>query len=237
MRYELMRPGQIESAVARRLPLLIPVGVIEYHGHQNPVGVDALIVQGLAHELERRVECVVAPTIFYGYTGEWAGDARLGEIHVDGDGLYRFAKPILKAFFKQGWRRIYVICHHQGPTGVTQLAYQRAATESAMEVAREEFGAGWGRTAEIGIDPRWFETFRVVTDAEYAPNGGYGGHGGRDETAAMLHLYPETVALAELGKMDPLPFWAQDAGQANATQGQAIAERLLASWVERLRKN
>jgi creatinine amidohydrolase/Fe(II)-dependent formamide hydrolase-like protein len=237
MRYELMRPGQIRGAIERRWPLLIPVGVIEYHGLHNPVGVDALIVQGLAHELDRRVECVVAPTIFYGYTGEWAGDERLGEIHVDGEGLYRFAKPILKAFFKQGWRRIYVICHHQGPWGVTHLSYQRAATESAMEVAREEHGAEWWRTSRDGLDPRWFETFHVVTDAEYAAGAGYGGHGGRDETSAMLHFHPDTVDLKELGRMDPLPFWAADAGAASAAHGRAVAERLLEAWAARLRRD
>ena len=88
MRYELMRPGQIQEAIVRHLPLLMPVGVIEYHGLQNPVGADALISQGLAHEIERQVECVVAPTIFYGFTGEWAGDEKLGEVHVDGDGIW-----------------------------------------------------------------------------------------------------------------------------------------------------
>ena len=64
MRYEMMRPGQIGEAVRRGLPLLMPVGVLEYHGHQNPVGVDALIAQGIAHRVEQKMECVVAPTIF-----------------------------------------------------------------------------------------------------------------------------------------------------------------------------
>jgi len=237
MRYEMMRPRQIQEAVKNRLSLLIPVGVIEYHGHQNPVGTDALIVQGLVHEIERRVECVVAPTIFYGYTGEWAADERLGEIHIDGEALYRFVKPILAAFFKQGWGKIYVICHHQGPKGITHLTYQRAATESAMELAREEFGAEWWRTSRDGLDPRWFETFHVFTDSEFAPESGFGGHGGRDETSAMMHFYPGTVDMSELKEMNPLPFWAQDAPAASALHGHAIAEKIVYSWGERLKKD
>lgn len=237
MRYERLRPGQIADAIARRLPLLMPVGVIEYHGPQNPVGVDSLIAQGLAHEVERRVECVIAPTIFYGYTGQWAGDEQLGEIHVEGEAIHCFAKPILKAFFKQGWRRIYVICHHQGPWGVTHLSYQRAATESIMEVALEEHGPGWHRTSEAGLDGRYFETFHVVSDDQFAPGQGYGGHGGRDETSAMMHFAPETVDLSELEFAQPLPSWARDAHEATAELGKEIAERLVASWVERLRQD
>ncbi len=237
MRYELMRPGQIQAAIAAGTPLLMPVGVIEYHGLHNPVGLDALLVQELAREIERRVDCVLAPTIFYGYTGEWAGDERQGEVHVDGDGLYSFAKPILKAFFRQGWRRIYIICHHQGPWGVTHLSYQRAATEAAMETAREEHGPGWWCTGANGMDPRWFETFHVVGDADFTPGGGYGGHGGRDETAAMLHFCPETVDRGEIVKMDPLPVWAQDVAEADAADGKVIAERIVAAWVERLRRD
>ncbi len=235
MRYEMMRPGQIQEAIRKRLPLLVPVGVIEYHGHQNPVGTDALICQGLAHEIERRIECVIAPTIFYGYTGEWAADEKLGEIHIGGDALYGFVKPILKAFFRQGWHRVYVICHHQGPQGVTQLSYQRAATESAMELAREESGAGWYRDHNKGLAPRWFATMRVVSDSEFAP--GFGGHGGKDETSAMMYFYPESVDITELKRMKPMPYWAKDAPQASAEHGRAIAEKLVQSWVERLEKD
>lgn len=232
MRYELMRPNQIRDAVAGGLPLLLPVGVLEYHGHQNPLGVDALIAQGLAHALEKRVSCVVAPTVFYGYTGEWAADEQLGEIHLDGDAVYAFAKPILRGFFGQGWRRIYVICHHQGPHGVTQLGWQRAATEAAFEFARRTQGPGWYRCREE-LGQRVFGTIRVVNDAEFAARG-YGGHGGGDETAAMLFFYPQSVDLAELRHMEPRPYWARDAERATPELGREIGEGIIESWVKEL---
>lgn len=235
MRYEMMRPGQIREAVRNKLPLLMPVGVIEYHGLHNPVGTDALITQGLVHEIERRVACVVAPTMFYGFTGEWAGGPELGEIHMDGEPLYRFVKPVLKAFFLQGWRRIYIICHHQGPKGITHLAYQRAATECTMEAGRDKFGAGWWQASKDGFDEGIFETFQVVSADEYAPGAGYRGHGGRDETSAMMHFHPDSVNLAELKLMTPLPYWAEDAAQSSAGNGREIAERLVAAWVAHLK--
>lgn len=235
MRYEMMRPRQIQNAIRRGLPLLMPVGVLEYHGHQNPVGTDALIAQGLAHRIEAQVECVVAPTIFHGYTGEWAADARLGEIHLDGDAVYGFVKPIVKAHLRQGWRRLYVICHHQGPQGVTQLSYQRAATEAGMELAREEKGPGWFRH-HATLDRRTFSTIRVVNDAEFGA-AHYGGHGGCDETSAMMFLYPDTVDLAELKRMKPRPYWAKDASRASAKHGREIGEAVIAAWVKELSRS
>ena len=44
MRYELMRPHQIRDAVARNLPVILPLGVMEYHGEHLPVGMDSLAV-------------------------------------------------------------------------------------------------------------------------------------------------------------------------------------------------
>ena len=232
MRYELMRPHQIKQAVADGLALLMPVGVLEYHGEQNPVGVDSLISQGLAHAVEERVPCVVAPTIFYGYTGQWASDERDGEIHIDGDALYAFARLILRGHLRQGWRRIYVICHHQGPNGVTQLSYARAATEAAMEYALEQHGPGWHEDASLY--PRILNRIRVVSDSEFV-EAGFGGDGGRDETAAMMHFYPDTVDLNQLE--DDRPQWARDADEANGELGRSIAERLIESWVAELTAN
>lgn len=231
MRYERMRPGQIQEAIRRGLPLLVPVGVLEYHGPQNPVGTDALIAEGIARRVGAKVDCVVAPTIFYGYTGEWAGGIREGEIHVDGTALYRFVKPMLAAFYNQGWRRIYVICHHQGPQGVTMLSYQRAATEAAMEYGREHGGVGWSKSPDLR--GAVFSRVKVVSDSEFSPVG-YGGHGGKDETAAMMHLYPTTVDLGELkGKV---PAWAADAHEATPELGAKIAEKIVDSWAAELRK-
>ncbi len=232
-RYELMRPGQIQDAVTRGAPLLIPTGVLEYHGPQNPIGVDALIAQGIAHRVAAEVDCVVAPTVFYGYTGRWAGGVKAGEIHLEGDELYPFVRPMLKAFHDQGWKRIYIILHHQGPTGVTWLTYQRAATELAMEEGHRLGGDGWSEATNLPSN--LWSRIRVVGDAAFSKQG-YGGHGGKGETMAMQFLYPETVALSELTPTNKLPHWAADAGQADPKEAEAIGKAIIAGWVKELTK-
>ncbi len=44
MRYELMRPSQIREAIKRRTPVVLPIGVLEYHSEHLPLGMDTLAV-------------------------------------------------------------------------------------------------------------------------------------------------------------------------------------------------
>ena len=53
MRYELMRPGQIREAIARRTPVVLPLGVLEYHSEHLPVGMDTLAVERALWEYEK----------------------------------------------------------------------------------------------------------------------------------------------------------------------------------------
>lgn len=56
--------------------LLIPVGSTEQHGPHLPVDTDAVIAEKSAHRLAERLgeqECLVAPTLSYGSSGEHAG--------------------------------------------------------------------------------------------------------------------------------------------------------------------
>ena len=66
VQYELLRPAQ---AVARRkaCPLAyLPVGIIEYHGQQNPLGLDGLQVHEISLRAARCGGGVVFPVPWYG---------------------------------------------------------------------------------------------------------------------------------------------------------------------------
>lgn len=44
MRYELMLPHQIRTAIDENWPVILPLGVLEYHGEHLAVGMDTLVV-------------------------------------------------------------------------------------------------------------------------------------------------------------------------------------------------
>ena len=93
MRYEFMLPHQIRAAIENRWPVVLPLGVLEYHGEHMAVGMDTLAVTGILAILEKERNLVILPPFYYGaasYAVERPEGS--GSLHVDADALAPFAK-------------------------------------------------------------------------------------------------------------------------------------------------
>ena len=64
MRFERMRPDQLQAAVEGNVPFVLPIGVMEYHGRHLPSGVDLIALTGVLDRLGD--EIVVLPPFAYG---------------------------------------------------------------------------------------------------------------------------------------------------------------------------
>ena len=64
---------QIEDAVARKVPFIIPIGTLEYHAHHASCGTDTMVVTGCLRELEKEKEhchnevCEIDATVTLGH--------------------------------------------------------------------------------------------------------------------------------------------------------------------------
>ena len=61
MRYELMLPHQIRTAIDGNWPVVLPLGVLEYHGEHMAVGMDTLAVTRILEILENEANLVILP--------------------------------------------------------------------------------------------------------------------------------------------------------------------------------
>ena len=75
MRYEFMLPYQIKEAITKNTPVVLPIGVMEYHGEHMAVGMDTLAVTKILDMLENQMEVVILPPFSY-------GAASLSLIHI-----------------------------------------------------------------------------------------------------------------------------------------------------------
>ena len=66
MRYELMLPHQIRMAIAENWPVVLPLGVLEYHGEHMAVGMDTLAVIKMLDLIEAEMAIVILPPFYYG---------------------------------------------------------------------------------------------------------------------------------------------------------------------------
>jgi creatinine amidohydrolase/Fe(II)-dependent formamide hydrolase-like protein len=148
VRYELMLPHQIRTAIDGRWPVVLPLGVLEYHGEHMAVGMDTLAVTGILEILESEADLVVLPPFYYGAASyAVAPPERTGTLHVDAEALMPVAKAMFTGLLRIGFRNIHLVIHHQTENFTagmpTDLAFKLAAREAIFAFLEAERGEGW----------------------------------------------------------------------------------------------
>ncbi len=235
MRFELMRPHQIRDAIARGVPAVLPLGVMEYHGEHMGVGMDLLAVTRALDRLERKAEVVILPPFAYGaasYAVE--GPEGTGTLHVDAGKIAPFAEEMFLGLLRIGFRNIHAVIHHQSENFVagmpTDLAFRFAGRQAVFRFLERERGEGWWGRAEMrdyyaqhdaGVDPfNWIRVPAAVT-AVYPFD-----HAGVGETSLMLALAPEVVEMDRVG--ENRGWYTEGAEAATAELGERGVALILA---------
>ncbi len=210
MRYEMMFPHQIRTAIEENWPVVVPLGVLEYHGEHLALGVDTLVVQGVISRVQaRNPKMVVMPTYWYGAASYCVAPPEShGSIQVNAETLYRFAKDYFLSLLRIGFRNIHCFIFHQSENfynGMpTDLAFRLGARETLFALLEKGLGEGfWGEEKmsnyyeqhENATDPfNWIMVHPLMSEEilrDYPVD-----HAGRVETSLMMALCPEAVDMS-----------------------------------------
>jgi creatinine amidohydrolase len=230
MQYIKMLPWQVRQAIERGSPVVLPLGVVEYHAEHLPLGVDSFVVEEAVRRVEKEhPDLVVLPTFYYG-TASFAVAApeANGTINIDSAHLVPLAEDIFRSLLRIGFRNIHVFIAHQteefGQGMPTDLAFRLAARRVVFAWLDQVHGEGWWGTKEFSSyysgenNPfSWISVHpvrsRPATRAAFPAD-----HAGRLETSEMLAMLPECV---DLSRKDGKLWYAAEAGQATAAYGDA----------------
>jgi creatinine amidohydrolase/Fe(II)-dependent formamide hydrolase-like protein len=242
MRYELMLPHEIRTAIELRWPVVLPLGVLEYHGEHMAVGMDTLAVTKILDILEGEMNLVILPPFYYG-AASYAVEPPEGNgsLHVDAEKLFPFAQEMFRGLLRIGFRNIHVIVHHQTENFAagmpTDLAFKFAARQATFAFLEKQRGEGWWGSEKMadyyaqqssGDDPfNWIKTHPLMTPD--AMEGYPFDHAGQGETSLLIALCPEGVDLARLSDAR---WYTRSARDSSAELGAKGRERILV----RLRK-
>lgn len=243
MRYELMLPHQVRTAIAENWPVVLPLGVLEYHGEHMAVGMDTLAVIKMLELVEKEMDIVILPPFYYG-AASYAVEPPEGNgsVQVGGRELAPFGEALFFSLLRIGFRNIHAIIHHQTENFAagmpTDLAFKLAGRQAIFRFIEKERGEGfWGdeKTANYyaehaaGSNPfNWVQVHPLMTAETFA---GYPfDHAGQGETSLMLSLCPEAVDMAHVGENKA--WYTATAKDASVELGNKGRDMIL----ERLRK-
>jgi creatinine amidohydrolase len=238
MRFEMMLPHQIRTAIEKNLPVILPLGVLEYHGEHMAVGMDTLAVTKMLDILEKEADIVILPPFYYG-AASYAVEAPEGNgsLHVDSQALHPFAREMFTGLLRIGFRNIHVFIHHQTENFTvgmpTDLAFKFAARQAIFAFLEKTRGEGWWGNDKMadyyaqqagGSDPfNWIKLHPLMTKdtiGQYPFD-----HAGEGETSLMMALCPEAVDMSHF--VDGKQWYVQSAAKASAETGNRARDLIL----------
>lgn len=238
VRYEMMLPHQIRQAIAGNWPVVLPLGVLEYHGEHMAVGMDTLAVVKALEALEAERDCVILPAFYYGAASHAVeAPEGNGSVHVDAEKLVPVARDLFTGLLRVGFRNIHFFIHHQSENFAvgmpTDLAFKLAARQAIFAFLERTRGEGWWGSESMadyyaqqsgGDDPfNWIKGHPLL-DAEALRTYPFD-HAGAGETSLMLAFCPEAV---DLDRLDAGRWYTRSASNASAELGRAGRELILA---------
>ena len=243
MRYEFMFADQLQKAKEERLPLILPIGTIEYHGPHCVYGCDGLIAQGLAAELEKKHDLVIMPTFWYGASSYAVGGPEKGTVDVSFDALKATFSDMFMSLLEGGFRNIVGLIHHQYeqetymPLTLAAASAGKIVTMAFLEKVR---GRGWwGDNAsasyynELDGSDNPFNWIRIMPCMSTAAQNATGyDHAGQFECSILSALYPDTVRPENIDRSDE--WFIQSARKATPEYGRTMVDISIKELEERI---
>jgi creatinine amidohydrolase/Fe(II)-dependent formamide hydrolase-like protein len=238
MRYEMMLPGQIRAAIAANTPVVLPLGVLEYHGEHMAVGMDTLAVTSALALIEQEAEIVILPPFYYGAASYAVEPPEgTGSVQVDSSALHPFARELFTGLLRIGFRNIHAFIHHQSENFTvgmpTDLAFKFGARQAIFAFLEKTRGEGWWGKASMadyyaqqsgGDDPfNWIKIHPLMmaeTIGQYPFD-----HAGEGETSLMMAMCPEAVDMAAYSGER---WYVETATRASAEKGRQGRDLILA---------
>jgi len=248
MRYELMRPKEIRKAIEGNVPLVWPIGVMEFHGGHLPVGTDTLSVIHTCERLEQEMDLMIFPPFHFGaasmaVSAPTGPEGARGTVDVTPDALGPLFWQVFRGLLDIGHRNVHAVVFHQSEDFLqgmpTDLSLRLAARQTIMDFLEEKRGMGWwcdsassdyyANHANRESNPFiWISVHPLMDSAicEKYPID----HAGKGETSLMMAARPEAVSMAE---HDPSFWFSRDAVEASAELGERMFDDAVA-WLRRV---
>ena len=168
------------SGLAADTVAVLPVGAVEQHGPHLPLGVDAMLIEGVVKEtlpqLPARLPVLFLPPQNIGFSVEHSNYA--GTLSLSPATLIALWTELGACVARAGIKKLLLLNGHGGQVSMMDIVARELRIQHGLLV----YSASW---------------FGLVDDAANqqfcAHEHRFGVHGGEVETSMLLHLAPQTV--------------------------------------------
>ncbi len=180
---EHMTLKMVEEYLKEKKSIIVPIGVIEQHGHHLPLNTDALIATHLAKMIGEKTDILVAPTMYESFSG----GACKGTINISPATMSLVISDRLISLVNQGFRNFYLFLCHGGSENA------RALDNAIKMLLRSN---SMFENVMIALLPVWKFDSKKIGWSKAVAEGDY--HAGWLETSIVMALEPENVHMDEL---------------------------------------
>lgn len=170
---------EVQDLLSRTDMVLIPVGSLEEHGPQAPIGTDYYSGVERAKLIAQQTDLLVAPILLPGISPYHMGFP--GTIALSHDTMQRVYFEAATSLIHHGFRRILFLNSHIGNQFLTSFVMDRINQETPAIAI--ELGAAVEPLLPRDTSSKQFDR-----------------HAGVGETSAALYLFPDLVDLSKAGK-------------------------------------
>ena len=166
--------------------VILPIGLIEQHGHHLPLGTDIFNAEEPVRRGADRLNAFIAPGLHYCFSG---GGIR-GTMNVNPQLFGLMVTNICEEFVGMGFRNIIIMLGHGGTENIESLKLSLQLflrDESRRDIA----------VCICGLESDTFKALSCNDDPERDF------HAGKGETSVMLYWHPELVHLENLIMDEP----------------------------------
>lgn len=191
MRFEELSSREVEKLDRDRTILILPLGSVEQHGHHMPLGTDTMLAHSVALKAAEKLKGRVAvlPPPWYGFSAHHMRFA--GSISLRPETLMGVAEDVVESLVHHRFKRILMVNGHGGNAGVVDVL--------ASVLGKKHYGKA--RIAGL----TYFQLAKgAIARLRQSETGGMG-HACEFETAMLLHLRPDLVAMKEAQVTYPDP--------------------------------
>jgi creatinine amidohydrolase len=180
-----MTVRDIEEGLKETQTVVIPVGIVEQHGHHLPVSVDIHNAMETARRTSEQTGCFVAPPVHYNFSGGMLP----GTINISPQVFSLLLMDILQSLTMQGFRNLIILLGHGG---TESCAAARDAAEQFQRLRPEMEGVTVCLVPFWELSPTYMEG---LTKGDY--------HAGLSETSLMLYWKPGLVKMDQAAFDEP----------------------------------